>query len=93
MLPFLLMVPFLFIAGVVFAYFVVVPAAVKFLLNFNEDEFNIQVRASEYYGFFIITLIAIGLVFQVPIGDPRGDPARHRHARSSSSKNRRYAIW
>ncbi|HZK50923.1 MAG TPA: twin-arginine translocase subunit TatC [Actinomycetota bacterium] len=34
-LPFLLMVPFLFIAGVVFAYFVVIPAATKFLLNFN----------------------------------------------------------
>jgi sec-independent protein translocase protein TatC len=66
-LPFVLMVPFLFIAGVVFAYYVVVPAATKFLLNFNQGEFNIQVRASEYYGFFITTLIAIGLVFQVPI--------------------------
>ena len=48
MLPFLLLVPLLFIAGVVFAYFVVVPAATKFLLNFNQSEFNIQVRASEY---------------------------------------------
>ena len=36
-LPMLLMVPVLFIAGVVFAYFVVVPAAIKFLLNFNDD--------------------------------------------------------
>ena len=61
------MVPFLFIAGVVFAYYVVVPAAVKFLLNFNDDQFNVQVRASEYYGFFITTLIALGFVFQVPI--------------------------
>src|SRR6059036_2094642 len=38
-LPFVLMVPFLFIAGVVFAYYVVVPAAVKLLLNFNDDQF------------------------------------------------------
>lgn len=67
-LPFTLMVPVLFIAGVVFAYFAVLPAAIHFLLNFNQNEFNIEVRASEYYGFFITTLAAVGLVFQVPIG-------------------------
>jgi sec-independent protein translocase protein TatC len=67
-LPFLLLVPLLFITGVLFSYFVVVPAAVKFLLNFNDDQFNIQVRASEYYSFFILTLIALGFVFQVPMG-------------------------
>jgi sec-independent protein translocase protein TatC len=67
-LPFLLMVPFLFIAGVVFAYFVVVPAATTFLLNFNADEFNIQVRAREYYSFFALTLVAVGVLFQIPVG-------------------------
>src|SRR5215211_3637900 len=66
--PFLLMVPILFIAGVVFGYFVVVPAATKFLLNFNQDQFDIQLRASEYYSFLIVTLITLGLVFQVPMG-------------------------
>jgi sec-independent protein translocase protein TatC len=67
-LPFLLLVPLLFIAGVVFSYLVVLPAATEFLLDFNQDQFNIQVRASEYYSFFILTLIALGLVFQVPMG-------------------------
>ena len=67
-LPFVLSVPFLFIAGVVFSYFVVVPAAIKFLLSFNDTEFNVQIRASEYYGFFITTLMAVGLVFQAPLG-------------------------
>jgi sec-independent protein translocase protein TatC len=67
-LPFLLLVPVLFIAGVVFSYFVVVPAATQFLLNFNDDQFNIQVRASEYYSFFVLSLIALGLLFQVPMG-------------------------
>src|SRR5918996_725524 len=62
-LPFLLMVPFLFVAGVVFAYFVVIPAATQFLLNFNASEFNIEVRAREYYSFF-----ALGVLFQIPIG-------------------------
>lgn len=67
-LPLLLMVPLLFIAGVVFAYYVVTPAAVNFLLNFNADEFNIQVRAREYYGFFALSLISVGVLFQIPVG-------------------------
>ena len=67
-LPMLLAVPFLFIAGTVFAYFVVLPPALSFLLGFNDTEFNIQIRASEYYGFFVLTLIGVGLLFQIPIG-------------------------
>jgi sec-independent protein translocase protein TatC len=67
-IPFLVMVPVLFVAGVVFAYFVVLPAATKFLLNFNEDQFNIQVRARDYYSFFTLTLGVMGLIFQMPIG-------------------------
>src|SRR3954462_2659048 len=66
--PFLVMVPVLFIAGVVFGYFVVLPAATKFLLNFNDNQFNIQVRARDYYSFFTLTLGVMGLIFQLPIG-------------------------
>jgi sec-independent protein translocase protein TatC len=66
-LPLLLMIPALFIAGVAFGYFVVLPAATQFLLNFNETQFNIQVQAKEYYGFFAQTLLACGVVFQVPV--------------------------
>src|SRR5436190_18164904 len=60
-LPLLLMVPFLFVAGVAFAYFVVIPAALKFLLHFNEHQFTLQVRAREDYSFFSLTLLAGGL--------------------------------
>jgi sec-independent protein translocase protein TatC len=67
-LPLLLMIPALFLAGVVFAYFVVFPAAAHFLLNFNDNQFNIQVRARDYYSFFSTTMVAVGLVFQVPVG-------------------------
>lgn len=66
-LPILLMFPLLFIAGIAFAYFVVMPAAVNFLLDFNDDQFNIQLRAREYYGFFAMTEIACGLMFQLPL--------------------------
>jgi sec-independent protein translocase protein TatC len=66
--PFLVMAPVLFCAGVVFGYFVVLPAATKFLLNFNQSQFNIQIRAKDYYSFFTMTLGAMGLIFQLPIG-------------------------
>lgn len=65
--PIFLLAPLLFLGGVVFAYFVVVPAAVDFLLGFNDDQFNVQVRARDYYGFFSTTLMAGGLVFQLPL--------------------------
>lgn len=66
-LPILLLFPVLFVAGIAFAYFVVMPAAVHFLLNFNDDQFNVQVRARDYYSFFSMTMIACGLVFQLPL--------------------------
>src|SRR3954467_14614981 len=66
--PFLVMVPVLFCAGAVFGYFVVLPAATKFLLNFNQSQFNIQIRAKDYYSFFTTTVGAMGLIFQLPVG-------------------------
>ena len=66
-LPILLLFPVLFLAGIAFAYFVVMPAAVHFLLNFNDDQFNVQVRARDYYSFFSMTEIACGLIFQLPL--------------------------
>jgi sec-independent protein translocase protein TatC len=67
-MPLMLMMPFLFIAGAVFGYFVVIPAALKFLLHFNSDEFNTQIRARDYYSFILLTMISAGVVFQLPVG-------------------------
>lgn len=66
-LPLMLMIPFLFVGGMAFAYFVVVPAALNFLLNFNSDQFNVELRARDYLSFFALTLVALGFLFQVPI--------------------------
>jgi len=66
--PLLMMIPALFIAGVAFGYFLVLPAAAKFLLNFNDTQFNVQVQAKQYYSFFAMTVLACGIVFQVPVG-------------------------
>ncbi len=67
-LPLLLMVPVLFISGILFGYFVVLNPAIHFLVNFNDSQFNIQVRARDYYSFVALTLLAMGILFQVPMG-------------------------
>ena len=84
-------IPLLFIAGVTFGYFVVLPAAVRFFQNFNSNEFNVLVQANQYYHFAAVTLLAMGLVFQIPVGilavTRAGivTPKQLRH-------NRRYAV-
>jgi sec-independent protein translocase protein TatC len=90
-LPALLMVPALFVTGVVFGYFIVLPAAVHFLQNFNSGSFNVLVQARDYYRFVAITLGLLGLVFQVPVGilvATRAGLVTTRQLR----RNRRYAI-
>jgi sec-independent protein translocase protein TatC len=66
--PMMLMVPVLFIVGVLFCYFVVLTPAMHFLLNFNADEFNTQVRARDYYSFVTLLMLAMGIAFQIPVG-------------------------
>jgi sec-independent protein translocase protein TatC len=90
-LPLMALVPFLFVAGVVFAYYFVLPNAINFLQNFNDDNYDILLQARDYYKFSIMVLMVMGLLFQVPIGilavTRAGivTPAQLR-------KNRRYAI-
>ncbi len=57
----------LFAAGVAFAYFIVLPRALEFLIDFNGDLFNAQVRASYYFSFVSLVLIGMGLAFEMPI--------------------------
>lgn len=90
-LPLLLMVPFLFVGGVVFGYYMVVPPAIKFLQNFNDDSFDVLIQAQQYYRFVILLLAAMGLLFQIPVGIlglTRVGIVNTRQLR----KNRRYAF-
>jgi sec-independent protein translocase protein TatC len=89
--PLMLAIPFLFVAGVLFGYFIVLPAAVRFFQNFNSGQFNVLVQASQYYHFAAVVLLAMGLVFQVPVGvlaATRAGIVTTRQLRH----NRRYAI-
>jgi sec-independent protein translocase protein TatC len=89
--PLMLAIPVLFMVGVLFGYFVVLPAAIRFFENFNSGQFNVLVQAGQYYHFAAVTLLAMGLIFQVPIAvlavTRAGilTPRQLRH-------NRRYAV-
>jgi len=91
MLPVTCAIPILFAAGVAFGYTVVLPAALHFFQNFNSDQFNVLVQASQYYKFAATVLLAMGLIFQVPvaiIAVTRAGLITPRQLR----KNRRYAV-
>ena len=57
----------LFVGGMAFSYFIVLPRALTFLTNFGEENFQIEIRASYYFSFVTVTLLASGLAFQMPI--------------------------
>jgi sec-independent protein translocase protein TatC len=89
--PLLLAVPGLFVAGVLFGYLVVLPAAVRFFENFNSSQFNVLVQASQYYHFAAMTVLAMGLLFQIPIAILIATRAEIVTPRQLGH-NRRYAI-
>jgi sec-independent protein translocase protein TatC len=65
--PLLLMIPGLFIIGVVFGWYIVTPAALQFLTAYNSDVTTYIPRARDYIQFVMLTLISMGLVFELPV--------------------------
>ncbi|MFN2188040.1 MAG: twin-arginine translocase subunit TatC [Candidatus Promineifilaceae bacterium] len=57
----------LFLLGVAFAWFVLLPAAILFLSDFMPDIFWAQWTSSEYIGFATTFLFWIGLSFELPL--------------------------
>ena len=55
------------IGGILFGYYVVLPAALSFLTNYDDTLYNIQIRAKDYYSFVSLVLLAVAVVFQVPL--------------------------
>ncbi len=54
-------------AGLVFAYVVALPASLKFLTNYDDKVFNIQIQAKPYIAYSSLVLLAVTVVFEVPI--------------------------
>jgi sec-independent protein translocase protein TatC len=57
----------LFAGGMAFAYFIILPKALSFLTNYDDNLYDIQIRASYYLSFVALMIFATGLVFQLPI--------------------------
>ena len=57
----------LLVAGVFFGYFVALPAAVHYLTNYDKQVFDIHIGASSYYSFVTMVLIAMAIVFELPV--------------------------
>ncbi len=66
--PIMVAAPILFVIGVVFTYLVILPAAIKFLQGYNSSYFNALVQAKPLYSFEVLTMGAVGLAFQLPLG-------------------------
>ena len=58
---------FLLLAGMAFAYFIALPNILDFLLNFDAELYNTQIRAREYFGFTALMLLGFGVMFELPI--------------------------
>jgi sec-independent protein translocase protein TatC len=57
----------LMVCGIVFGYYVALPAAVHWLTNFDKHQFHVLIRARDYYSFTTKVLLAMGIVFELPM--------------------------
>jgi sec-independent protein translocase protein TatC len=58
---------FLLAGGMAFAYWIVLPNAIPFLLSYDSDLYHAEVRAREYYSFAAVTILGCGVLFELPI--------------------------
>ena len=56
-----------FILGCVFAYFVLIPPALRFLLSFAKGDLVPVISASQYISFMVTLIFGCGLVFEMPV--------------------------
>jgi sec-independent protein translocase protein TatC len=57
----------LFYAGAAFAYTVILPVSMLFLLGFGTEHLQPMISGEQYFGFVLRLTIAFGTVFQVPL--------------------------
>jgi sec-independent protein translocase protein TatC len=81
----------LFVAGMLFCYFVLLPNAIKFLINFGDEVIKNQLRAADYISFVTIFILGMGLIFEVPVAI-FALVKIHVITRQWLAKQRRYAV-
>ncbi len=67
MLIFVVAAAVLLVGGMVFGYYLALPAAVHFLTHYDNTQYHVLIRARDYYSFTAMVLLAMGIVFELPL--------------------------
>lgn len=63
--PFIFLSSISFVLGAAFAYYILFPPAVSYLLGMGSD-FQLLLRATDYFEFITLIMLAMGIIFQMP---------------------------
>jgi sec-independent protein translocase protein TatC len=63
--PFLFLSTISFVIGAAFAYYILFPPAIGYLLSLGSD-FQLLLRATDYFEFVTLIMLAMGIIFQMP---------------------------
>lgn len=63
--PFIALSTISFVIGAAFAYYILFPPAVKYLLGLGSD-FQLMLRATDFFDFITLIMLAMGIIFQMP---------------------------
>ena len=57
----------LLVAGVAFGYFLALPQALEFLTNYDNELYDVEIRARDYFSFALLVLVGVGVFFELPV--------------------------
>ena len=63
--PFITLCTVFFVIGAAFAYYILFPPAIKYLLGLGSD-FQLMLKATDYFDFITLIMLAMGIIFQMP---------------------------
>ncbi|MDX9813436.1 MAG: twin-arginine translocase subunit TatC [Sulfurimonas sp.] len=66
-IPFIFGGTFMFMVGVLFAYYIVIPMGFTFLIEFGSFNFTPLINIEDYVGFFTKIMFGFGIAFELPI--------------------------
>jgi sec-independent protein translocase protein TatC len=64
---FVLISTVLLVVGLLFGYYLALPAAAHFLTNYDSSQYTVLLRARDYIGFAAKVLVAMAVVFELPL--------------------------
>ena len=65
--PLLISSLLLFVLGLIFSYYTLIPAALNFFLNYSEEVLEPFWSFDQYFEFILVLFYSTGLAFQIPI--------------------------